>query len=181
MKAAIFFSGHYGSTEQYANWIGEATGLPVFDVNDQKVKPEEYDLLILGSSVIIYKLTIRKWVKQNWMGIKNARVILFTVSGAPGGPKLDSWIEQSLPGELIEKMDHVALRGRMDPRKLSWSVRMILRIGAWVDRDPEARKQEVEGFDRVDKASIEPVLRLVQRSEHTMAATSSSATMTASP
>jgi hypothetical protein len=36
MKGAIFFSSKYGSTAQYANWIGEATGLPVFDVKDAK-------------------------------------------------------------------------------------------------------------------------------------------------
>ena len=86
----FFFSGQYGSTSQYAKWISEATGLPVHDVNDTNADPSKYDFLILGSSVIIYKLTIRKWVEQSLASIENKPVILFTVSGASAGPKLDS-------------------------------------------------------------------------------------------
>jgi len=163
MNAAIFYSGQYGSTEQYARWIGEATGLPVFDVNDRNADPKKYDLLILGSSVIVYKLTIRNWVKRNWASIKNSRVILFTVSGIAAGPKLDRWIAESLPKELIGKWEHVALRGRMDPKRVSWWDRMMLRVGAWNNTDPEGKKQELEGFDFVDKSSIESVLERIQR------------------
>ncbi len=52
MNGAIFFSSRYGSTEQYANWIGEATGLPVFHVDDANADPTKYDFLILGSALI---------------------------------------------------------------------------------------------------------------------------------
>jgi menaquinone-dependent protoporphyrinogen IX oxidase len=167
MNGAIVFSGQYGSTAQYADWIGEATGLPVFDVNDANADPSKYDFLILGSSVIIYKLTIRKWVKENWASIENKPIILFTVSGAPSGPKLDGWIADSLPESLISRMEHVALRGRMDPKKLSWWVRLILKIGAWKNDDPEAKRQELAGFDFMDKSSIEPIPGLVQQFQST--------------
>jgi menaquinone-dependent protoporphyrinogen IX oxidase len=167
MNGAIVFSAQYGSTAQYADWIGEATGLPVFDVNDANADPSKYDFLILGSSVIIYKLTIRKWVKENWASIENKPIILFTVSGAPSGPKLDGWIADSLPESLISRMEHVALRGRMDPKKLNWWVRLILKIGAWKNDDPEAKRQELAGFDFMDKSSIEPIPGLVQQFQST--------------
>ena len=109
MNGAVFFSGQYGSTAEYAMWIGEATGLPVFDVKDANVDPSKFDFLILGSSVIYYKLSIRKWVKANWASMENKPIILFTVSGAPAGQKLDGWIAESLPESLIASMDHVAL------------------------------------------------------------------------
>ncbi len=173
MNGAIFFSGQYGSTAQYANWIGEATGLPVFDVNDPTADPSKYDFLVLGSSVIIFKLTIRKWVKANWTSIENKPVILFTVSGAPAGPKLDGWIADCLPENLVAQMEHVALRGRLNPKELSWWVRLILKIGAMKNKDPEARKQELEGFDFMDRSSIEPALKLVQRYQSGEKATSS--------
>ena len=32
MGDAILFSGKYGSTKQYANWISEDTELPVLDI-----------------------------------------------------------------------------------------------------------------------------------------------------
>ncbi len=163
MSGAIFFSGQYGSTAQYASWISEATGLPVFDVNDANADPSKYDFLVLGSSVIIYKLTIRKWVRKHLPGIGNKPVILFTVSGASAGPRLDGWIANSLPGNLVSRMKHVALRGRLDHKKLNWWLKLMLRIGAWMSSDPDAKKEEREGFDYMDKASIEPIKRLVQQ------------------
>ena len=48
MNAAIFYSGTYGSTAQYANWIGDATGLPVFSI-DLNADPAAYDVLVLGN------------------------------------------------------------------------------------------------------------------------------------
>ena len=48
MKGAIFFSSKYGSTAQYARWIGEAAGLPVFDVKDADADPSKYDFFDIG-------------------------------------------------------------------------------------------------------------------------------------
>lgn len=163
MNGAIFFSGQYGSTAQYSEWIGEATGLPVFDVNDANADPSEYDLLILGSSVIIHKLKIRNWVKKHLASIENKPLILFTVSGAASGPKLDGWIADSLPEDLISQMEHVALRGRLDHRDISWWTKLILTTGAWKNDDPVAKKEELEGFDFMDKSSIEPIVKRVQQ------------------
>jgi menaquinone-dependent protoporphyrinogen IX oxidase len=163
VNGAIFFSGQYGSTAQYANWIGEATGLPVFDVKDANADPSKYEFLILGSSVIVYRLTIRKWVKANRARIENKPTILFTVSGAPAGPKLDGWVAASLPQTLLTQMEHVALRGRLNHAEISWWIRMILKMGAWMNTDPQARREELEGFDYVDKSNIEPILQLAEQ------------------
>ena len=165
MNGAIFFSGQYGSTAQYASWIAEATGLPVFDVNDTNADLSDYDFLVLGSSVIIHKLTIQKWIKKNLVSIENKPIILFTVSGAPAGQKLDSWIANSLPADLISKIKHVALLGKLDHKKISWWTKLVLTIGAWKNDDPKAKKEEMEGFDFMDKSSIEPILNLVMQNQ----------------
>lgn len=162
MNGAIFFSGQYGSTAQYAEWISEATGLPVFDIKDREADPSRYDFLVLGSSVVIYKLTIRKWLKKHLAQIENKPVVLFTVSGAPGGPDVDEWVANSLPERLVTQMDHVALQGRLDVNAVSWWTRLLLRIGAWRNDDPEEKKHELEGFDFVDQSSIEAVTELVR-------------------
>ncbi len=172
MNGAIFFSGQYGSTAQYARWIGETTDLPVFDVNDANADPSKYDFLVLGSSVIVYKLTIRDWVKTNWASIENKPIILFTVSGSAAGPKLDRWVANSLPENLIRQMDHVALRGRLDPKEHNWWIRLILIMGALMNKDPEARKQEMKGFDFMDKSSIKSMLKLVQQYQSSQRTTS---------
>jgi len=163
MEGAIFFSTKYGSTAQYANWIGEATGLPVFNVKDADADLSKYDFLILGSPIIYYKLSIHKWVKKHLVSIESKPIIFFSVSGAPPGPKLNGWIADSLPKNFILKMNHVALRGRQIPEQLTWYDRLMLKIGALTNKDPEARKEEFEGFDFMDKSSIEPVLKLVEQ------------------
>jgi menaquinone-dependent protoporphyrinogen IX oxidase len=163
MQGAIFFSGQYGSTAQYSEWISEATGLPVFDVKDARADPSSYDFLVLGSSVIIHKLSIRKWVRHRRAIIERKPTILFTVSGAPAGDKLDGWIAASLPHSLISKVQHVALQGRLDHKDISWFTKLILKIGAWRNEDAEAAKQELHGFDFMDKSSIEPILALVRQ------------------
>ncbi len=166
MNGAIFFSGRYGSTEQYANWISEATGLPVFDIKDPNADPTEYDYLILGSSIIYMKLSIRKWAQANLSTLKDRSKILFSVSGAGPSDKLDRWVAKSLPSWLFSQMEHVALGGRLDHTKVNWLIRLSLWIGSLINPDPVASKEERYGFDHVDKDSIEPILELVRQLEH---------------
>lgn len=166
MNGAIFYSGKYGSTEQYANWIGEATGFSVFDIKDSNADPSKYEYLILGSSILYFKLSIRKWVSANLSKLNGRSKILFSVSGAGESAKLNRWVANSLPSRLSSQMEHVALRGRLDHSKLSWWLRQILWIGSLINTDPEARKDERYGFDYVDKKSIEPILNLVRQFKH---------------
>ena len=163
MNAAIFFSGKYGSTEQYANWISEATGFPVFDVEDPNADPLKFDYLILGSSILYFRLSIRKWVRANLSRLEGRSKILFSVSGAGPSVKLNRWVAKSLPSGLASQMEHVALRGRLDHSKVSWWVRQMLWMGSLFNPDPEARKDERHGFDYVEKDSIEPILKLVRQ------------------
>jgi menaquinone-dependent protoporphyrinogen IX oxidase len=163
MKGAIFFSGKYGSTAQYSEWISEATGLPVFDIKDASADPADYDFLVLGSSILFFKLSNRKWVKENLSSLEGKAKILFSVSGAGPSKKLNRWVTNSLPADLLSRMEHVALRGKLDHSKVSWWVKLILFMGSLFNPSPEASKDERYGFDYMDKSSIEPIVRLVQQ------------------
>ena len=166
MNGAIFYSGKRGSTAQYAQWIGEATGLPVFDANNTQVDPDDYDFLILGSSVIFMKMTIRKWVRANWDGIKQKPTLLFSVCGAASDdPLLQSWLRASYPEELVEQARHFGLGGRLDLSKFSWWMRLFMRIGAYTKPTEEKKRDMLEGFDRVDKASIDPLVEWAKTSK----------------
>ncbi len=162
MKGAIYFSGKYGSTAQYALWISEATGLPMHDINKPHPNPEDFDFLVLGSSVIIGKLTIRHWVKQHLTILTYKPIVLFTVSGAGAGPEVDAWVAKSLPEAMLTKIQPVALRGKLDIDKVGWWTRLVLRMGAWATKDPQAKKEMLHGFDFMDKSSIDPILRLIE-------------------
>ena len=163
MKGAIFFSGKYGSTEQYSRWISEATGLPVFDINDTGANPSNYDFLILGSSILFFRLTNRRWVKDNVDSLEGRTKILFSVSGAGPCIKLNRWVAKSLPSTLLSQVEHVALRDKLDHSKISWWTRLILRIGSLFNPSAEARKDERHGFDYMDKSSIEPIVQLIEQ------------------
>ena len=161
MNGAIFYSGKYGSTKQYAKWIGEATGFPVFDIRDSNADPSRYDYLILGSSILYFKLSIKNWIRANLSELEGRSKILFSVSGAGPSPKLNRWVANSVPSDLASQMEHIALRGRLDHSTVSWWIRSILWMGSLFNPDPEARKDERYGFDYVDKESIEPILKIV--------------------
>jgi len=59
-------------------------------------------------------------------------------------------------------LKHVALRGRQNPKELTRYDRMMLFIGGLPNRDPVARREEMQGFDFMDKSSKEPVVELAQ-------------------
>ena len=162
MTGAIFYSSKYGSTTEYAHWIGEETGLPVHDIRDPWADPTQYDFLVLGSPVIYYKLLIHKWVKKHLDQLMQKQILFFSVSGAPAGSKLDGWMTESFPPEFIEKIHHVGLRGRQIPSQLSWYDRMMLIIASKRNKDPQAAKEELEGFDYMDKSSIAPVVAKIE-------------------
>jgi len=163
MKGAIFYATRYGSTGQYARWIAVATGLDAYDIDANEAAIEDYDFLVLGSPVVYHKLLFWKWVRRHFGTIAEKPVILFTVSGVSAGEKLDGWIADSLPQSLIDRMHHVALRGRQDPKELTRFDRMMLIIGSAMNRDRQAAREELHGFDFMDKESIGPVIALVER------------------
>lgn len=163
MKGAVLFDTKYGSTAEYAAWIGEATGLPVSNVRSGDVDPGKYDFLIIATPVIYYKLLITDWVQRNLSKLEGKPIVMVTVSGAPPGPKLNAWVGDSLPADFIATAKHVALRGRQIPGELSWYDRTMLIIAAWKNPDPVAADEERSGFDYMDKDSIAPIVELAEK------------------
>jgi len=162
MKGVVFFSSKYGSTAQYAQWIAQATSLPACDIDETRVSLSEFDFLVLGSPVIYFKPMFRRWVKRNLDGILARPTLFFTVSGAGAGPKLDGWLENSLPASFMSHATHVALRGRQDPRELTRFDRTMLIIAGLFNPDRKAAKDEMKGFDSMDKASIGPIVEKIR-------------------
>lgn len=162
MKGAIFFSGQYGSTAQYAQWINEATDLPVYDIHQPHPDPSSFDFLVLGSSIIIGKLTIRQWLKRHLSSLCNRPLVLFSVAGAPPGPEVDTWVANSLPQALQQKIQHIALRGKLDIKKVGWWKRLVLRVGALAAKNEQDKREMRQGFDFMDKDSIKPLIHLIE-------------------
>ncbi|MCG8414113.1 MAG: flavodoxin domain-containing protein [Pseudomonadales bacterium] len=162
MKCAIVFTGTYGSTEQYAQWISEKTGFPVFDIKSSALNLADFDSLIIGTPIYYYRPVIARWIQRNLTKLLTKRIILYTVSGAPGGSKLNGWLEESLPSEFLANAQHFALQGRMDLARLGLFHRMMIKIGSLRSSNGEASAEEWNGFDYMDRNSIAPIVEATQ-------------------
>ena len=163
MNGAIFFNGIFGSTQQYANWISEGTSFPVFDIKKKNPNLELYNPIILGSSLMVKKPTIKNWLRTNWPKLKDKRIVLFTVSGNENEESnLKKWMTRNLSKEMIERIKIHHLGGRLDVQVLPWWTRLFLKMGSWMETDLKVKKRMTEGFDHMDRASISKVLRWVE-------------------
>jgi len=158
MNGLIVYASKYGSTREYAHWTAEATGLVARDFRDGHIEIKNLDFLVIGLPVIYHRLFGGKWVLRNLDALLQRPLILFTVSGAPAGEKLDTWIANSLPRSLIDHMHHVALRGRQNPKDITFFDRMMLIIAGLMNPDRQASREELHGFDFMDIDSIQPIV-----------------------
>lgn len=163
LRGVILYSSRYGSTRQYADWIADATGLAAIDVTQGEHDLRAYDFLVIGSPVFYYKLMLARWISAHSAIILSRPTVLFSVSGAGPGPKLDGWIANSLAPEIAAHVRHYGLRGRMDHAQLGWFSRMMLFVGGLFNPDIKAGREERHGFDFMDRDSIAPIVAFVEQ------------------
>lgn len=157
MRGIIIYKGKYGATKQYAEWLGEELVLPVIASESiSRNQLDEFDFLLLGSSVYIGKLQLRKWLKDNLSFIMRKKIFLFQVAGAPAGEKQkrETYNRASIPGEILNSIETFFLPGRMIMKKLSWIDRVLLKIGARFSKDSNEKKSMLTDYDDVNKANI---------------------------
>lgn len=166
MKGIIIFKSQYGSTEQYAKWIGEKLRFPVvsekeFNLNDVS----KYGIIVLGTSVHAAAFTIKGWLNKNWLKIKNKKVIIFSVSGAP--PEKTEMIKKILNNSISltiqKKIKYFPLQGRLIFNKLPIIIRILMKLVANVQKDPKVKKGMTEDYDFVKKENIKPIVNQIKK------------------
>lgn len=133
MKNLLVYSGKYGATRQYAEWLSEMLQLPAADADGCSLANlDEGGLVIMGSSVYIGKLQLTGWLRQNEMQLKKYQLFLFVVSGTSLNEtdKLQDYVKNSMPSSLLEKCRIFFLPGRLVYKRLSRRDRFMLRLGA---------------------------------------------------
>ncbi|THU30735.1 hypothetical protein FAM09_29485 [Niastella caeni] len=164
MKGVVVYKGKYGATKQYAEWIGEELGIPVFSAENIKVDVSDYDYLIIGSSVYIGKLEIRNWLKKNIERISNKKLFFFQVSGTPAHEreKLETYLCSAISKEMRQKMEVFFLHGKLDIKKLSWIDRFLLHMGARLSKDPQVKKEMLTEYNDVKKENLSELMDKVK-------------------
>src|SRR5829696_1798865 len=122
MKGIIIYEGKYGATKQYAEWIGKRLNLSITKTDEiGGERLAKYDFLVLGTSVYFGKLVLSKWLKENVAFLHGKKLSLFLVSGTPPDKVqlLQTYIQNSVPAEITNKMEIYFLPGRLNKHNLS--------------------------------------------------------------
>ena len=165
MKGIIIYKGKYGATSQYAQWLGAALQLPVIEPENMTGENlSKYDCVIIGSSVYVGKLQLRDWMKSYERILQTQKVYFFIVCGTPAQEKdkIAEIVRNNVPESLSYEENIYILRGRMIKKDLSWLDRIILKMGARMQKDPDVGKRMLQDFDEVRKENLTPLIKGIQ-------------------
>lgn len=166
MKGVIIYQGKYGATEQYAQWLAEALQLPA--LRAKSVDAEllaNYDTVIMGGSVYMGKLTIRKWLRQNIYPLHKKKLFLFVVCGTTNDDQNEQRkiIETNIAPPTRQAAETFFLPGRCVVDKLFFKDCLILKMRALLLKDPGLKAMMSQGFDRMNKQSLDELIAAIRR------------------
>jgi menaquinone-dependent protoporphyrinogen IX oxidase len=166
MKGVIIYSGKYGATRQYAEWLREDLKFTIVDPKNCENELESSTQVILGSSVYIGKLQLRDWLHAYADLLKGKKLVLFIVSGTPAHEKakLESYVRSSVPPGIRENCQVYFLPGRLVRKNLSIKDKFMLWMGAYLSKDPNVKKAMLEDYDAVKKENLNELIRNVRQS-----------------
>lgn len=158
MKGIIVYESKSGATEAYARWLSEESGFPAVPARKAK-RLAEYDLVVVGSCVRMYKPTLAGWIKARWPLLSGKKTVLFTVAGAPAADgKRKEWVAAAL-GDIASGLPHFPLDGKMKFADLPWLDRKLMGMAVKMTAksNPEEAAKMGQEFDRVDRRNLDPL------------------------
>ena len=166
MQGAIIYKGKYGATRDYAGFLSKELDLPVSNETLTGGQLINSDYILIGSSVYVGKLSLRKWLIRHQEWLKQKKLFFFIVCGTPASDhkKTDKIISDNIPPALRHN-EIFFLRGRLIIRQLSWADRLLLRMGASLTKDPQQKKEMLQDFDDVEVSRIRPMVKAVKEWE----------------
>jgi menaquinone-dependent protoporphyrinogen IX oxidase len=147
MKKVIIFHSKHGATQEYAEWLAEATaGESVPLAKAKKLDLSAYDVVAFGCPYIAGRLKIAGFVKDRAPQLAGKRVAFFAVGiTPPDSPDVSKGYDAALPEEVRAGMRFFFLPGRLTTAKLGFLERQMIKMA------------RAEDTDRVDRAAIGPL------------------------
>jgi len=146
--------------------LAEELNLPVIreeDVNAGVLKL--YDFFLIGSSVYVGKLMLRKFLKIYERELTSKQLFLFIVS-ADTDPDVEGHrkvIVENVPESYLSGTEFFFLRGKVIYKELSWKDKLMLRIGAMAQKSAERKRQMMTDFDEVKKENLRGLINRVKQ------------------
>lgn len=164
MNGIIIYQSKYGATEQYASWLADA--LKLHRVKVEAATPatiEGREVVILGSPIYAGQLLIKKWLQQNINLLSNKQIFLFIVSGSTTNDQAlqQQVINNNLDPALRAMVKVFFLPGKCNVSRLSWMDRLVLKMGAWLEKDPQKKMIMKSGFDNMDRRALDALVEAV--------------------
>ena len=108
MKILIAYATRFGTTEKCAGILAELLREKNYEVEivdlkkDKRVKPENYDLVIIGGSFLIARMNayVQKFVKRNLNTLLNIKTAVFMCGF---DENWENEIKKGFPQELLDK------------------------------------------------------------------------------
>ena len=165
MSGIIVYRSSYGSTKQYADWIHEETGFPVYDSRDKGIPWDGADTVVIGSPILANKPMLTGWIGKHWDRMKDKNVVLFTTSGAdPATDPVKDWIEKALPEPIRSGIRVFPLAGRFDYAKLRGPYKAMIWAAAFIFRSKEVKDQLRNPVDGVAREKLTGLLEYLKGS-----------------
>lgn len=167
----VIYKSKYGTTKQYAEWIADELGTPLFEVSE--IKPYQllnYDVVIYGGGLYASGIIGVKLVANN----PCKSLVVFTVGLAnPDTTDFTEIIIKNFTQELLQKTKLFHLRGGIDYKKLGFIHKnmMSLLVKFKVEKiPPKERSGEIQTMletygdkvDFTDKKTIKPLIDYVR-------------------
>lgn len=161
MKAIIIYRGKYGATDQYAHWLADILGISLLKAENATSEIlAGYEIVIVGSSVYVGNLLLAKWLDRHAGDLVDKKVLLFIVCGttADDSEEQQLLIRNNLGRALRASIAVFFLPGKCVISRLSWKDRIVLKMGAWLQKDVHKKALMNRGFNHMDKKKLDPLI-----------------------
>jgi len=155
-KGAIVFKGKYGATRQYAHWLGHELDLPCLDDQITNETLQDFDFIILGSSVYYGKLLLRPFLIKHTKILESKKIFIFIDCATPDSDEKEQRriLRENIPKTLLKKDNTFFLPGKLAIHHLNLFDRTMLRIATIFEKKPERKNVMTNGIDAVSKDNL---------------------------
>jgi len=165
MKGIIIYKGKYGATQQYAMWLSTALSIPASPAGEEINKELiDADYIIMGSSIYIGKLQLRKWIRQHRSLLIDKKIFLFLVAGTPVSEKekLQHYINSNIEAEINARCTYFFLPGKLEFKKLSFLDKMLMKIGSRLAKG-RGENIAVTDYNNVEAVHLSPIITTINK------------------
>jgi len=120
--------------------------------------------VVLAGSVYIGKWMMRDWLKENLSLLRRKKVFNLIVCGTPASntAELTKLERNNIPVALCNEAETFFLPGRMIMSKLSWLDKMLLKMGARMQKDPSVRERMLRDVDNVSRENLDDAIKRIK-------------------